>query len=214
VTERTRLIFVCNPNNPTGTTVTPAAMEAFLARVPERVAIVLDEAYYEYAAGPGYFESLEHLRAGRRNLIVLRSFSKVYGLAGLRVGYALAHEGTIDYMERARPPFNVNCLAQVAALAALEDAEHVRRSLQANEAARTYFYRALDALGLPYIPTHTNFMAMDVGRPGAQVSGPLLERGYITTATDAWGVPNHVRFSFGTVQENEAFVAALSEVLA
>jgi histidinol-phosphate aminotransferase len=214
ITNRTRLVFVCNPNNPTGTIVDPEALEAFLAKVPERVAVVLDEAYYEYAAGPGYYESLGRLRAGQRNLIVLRSFSKIYGLAGLRVGYMLAHEETIDYMERARPPFNVNRMAQVAALAALEDEAHVRRSLATNEAAKAFFCRALAALGVSYIPSHTNFMAMDVGRPGAQVSGPLLERGFITTATDAWGVPHHVRFSYGMPEENEAFIAALREVLA
>jgi histidinol-phosphate aminotransferase len=211
VTGRTRLVFVCNPNNPTGTAVDAAAMEAFLARVPERVPVVVDEAYYEYAVNPSFPRSVEYLQSGRRNLIVLRSFSKVYGLAGLRIGYMLAHEDVIDYMERARPPFNVNRLAQVAALAALGDDEHVRRSIEANRVAKDFFYRELAALGLSYIPTHTNFMAVDVGRPGAEVSGPLLERGFITTATDGWGVPKHVRFSFGTPEENATFVAALGE---
>lgn len=213
ITDHTRLIFVCNPNNPTGTVVNAAAVESFLERVPERVMVVLDEAYYEFAVGPDYPRSVEYLRAGRQNLIVLRTFSKVYGLAGLRVGYMLAGENVIDYMERARTPFNVNRLAQVAALAALDDDEHVRRTLEANEAAKDFFYRELEGLGLRYIPTYTNFIAVDVGRPGAEVSGPLLERGFITTATDAWGVPNHVRFSFGTPEENAAFVAALREVV-
>jgi histidinol-phosphate aminotransferase len=213
ITDRTRLIFICNPNNPTGTMVDAAAVEAFLERAPERVAVVLDEAYYDFAVGPDYPRSVEYLRAGRQNLIVLRTFSKVYGLAGLRVGYMLANENVIDYMGRARTPFNVNRMAQVAALAALDDDEHVRRTLEANEAAKPFFYRELEALGLRYIPTHTNFIAVDVGRPGAEVSGPLLERGFITTATDAWGVPNHVRFSFGTPEENESFVAALSEII-
>jgi len=212
VTERTRLIFVCNPNNPTGTVVGGAAVESFLERVPERVVVVMDEAYYEFAVGPDYPRSLEYLHAGRKNLVVLRTFSKVYGLAGLRVGYMLASENVIDYMERTRPPFNVNRMAQVAALAALDDDEHVRRTLEANEAAKEFFYRELEKLGLRYIPTHTNFIALDVGRPGAEVSGPLLERGFITTALDAWGVPNHVRFSFGTPEENETFVKALREV--
>ena len=126
ITDRTRLVFVCNPNNPTGTVVDAATIEAFLERVPERVPVVLDEAYYEYAVNPDYPRSVEYLRAGRPNLIVLRSFSKVYGLAGLRVGYMLANEKVIDYMERTRPPFNVNRLAQVDALAALGDGEHGR----------------------------------------------------------------------------------------
>ncbi|MBN1812255.1 MAG: histidinol-phosphate transaminase [Anaerolineae bacterium] len=215
VGDDTRLIFLCNPNNPTGTAVDAAAMEAFLERVPERVPVVVDEAYYEYAiVNPDYAGcSVEYLRDGRKNLIVLRSFSKVYGLAGLRVGYMLANEGVIDYGERARPPFNVNRLAQVAALAALDDDEHVQRSIEANEAAKRFFYAELAALGLRYIPTYTNFIAVDVGRPGAEVSGPLLERGFITTATDGWGVPHHVRFSFGTPEENEAFIAALKEIV-
>ncbi|MBN1975811.1 MAG: histidinol-phosphate transaminase [Anaerolineae bacterium] len=215
VGDKTRLVFVCNPNNPTGTVVNADAMEVFLERVPERIPVVVDEAYYEYAvADPGYAgRSVDYLRDGRKNLIVLRSFSKVYGLAGLRVGYMLAGEEMIDYAERARPPFNVNRLAQVAALAALDDDEHVRRSLESNEAAKRFFYRELAALGLRYIPTHTNFMAVDVGRPGSEVSGSLLERGFITTATDGWGVPNHVRFSFGAPEENAAFIAALGETV-
>ena len=189
------------------------SLEAFLERAPERVMVVVDEAYYEFAVGPDYPRSVEYLRAGRENLIVLRTFSKVYGLAGARVGYMLAHEKVIDYMDRVRIPFNVNRLAQTAALAALDDGEHVQRTLEANEAAKDFFYRELEGLGLPYIPTYTNFIAADVGRPGAEVSGPLLEHGFITTATDAWGVPNHVRFSFGTPEENAAFVAALREVI-
>ena len=213
VTERTRLVFLCNPNNPTGTMVDAEAVEAFLNRVPESVPVVLDEAYYQYVSNPDYTRSMEHLRAGRQNLIVLRSFSKGYGLAGLRVGCMLAHERVVDYMERARPAFNVNRLAQVAALAALEDDEHVRRSVEANEASKDFFYRELTALGLRYIPTHTNFLTISVGRPGAEVSGQLLERGFITTALDGWGLPNHVRFSFGTPEENEAFVGALGAIL-
>jgi histidinol-phosphate aminotransferase len=212
-TERTRLVFVCNPNNPTGTMVSAEQLEAFLQRIPERVAVVVDEAYYEYVSDGQRPRTLEAIRGGRENLIVLRSFSKVYGLAGLRVGYMLAHEKVIDYMERARPPFNVNSLAQVAALAALGDEEHVRRSVEANQAAKAFFCRALDALGVPYTPSHTNFLAVDVGRPASQVSGPLLERGFLTTALDNWGVPHHLRFSFGTPEENEDFVAALGEVL-
>lgn len=213
ITDRTRLVFVCNPNNPTGTMVDARTFEAFLKRVPERVAVVLDEAYYRYVASADYPRGVEYLRAGRQNLILLRSFSKTYGLAGLRVGYMLASEEVVDYIERVRSPFNVNRLAQVAALAALGDDEHVRRSVEANEAAKDFFYRELTALGLGYIPTHTNFIALDVGRPGTEVSGLLLERGFITTALDSWGVPNHVRFSFGTPEENEAFVAALREIV-
>ena len=197
ITERTRLVFVCNPNNPTGTTVDTGSMELFLEEIPESVPVVLDEAYYEYAVGPGYFDSTKHIRGGRENLIVLRSFSKVYGLAGLRVGYLLGHERLVDYAERARPPFNVNRLAQVAAVAALDDEEHVRRSVETNEVAKAFFYRELDGLRLNYIDTHTNFIAVDVGRPGIEVSSALLQRGFVTTPLEGWGVPGHIRFSFG-----------------
>ena len=212
VTDRTRLIFICNPNNPTGTAVDAASLDTFLDRVPDRIPVVVDEAYYEYAVDDDYPRTVETIRAGRENLIALRSFSKVYGLAGLRVGYMLASEAMIDYGERARPPFNVNRMAQVAALAALDDENHVRRSLAANEAAKAFFYPELAALGLRAIPTRTNFMAVGVSRPGAEVSGRLLQRGFLTTAMDGWGVPDHVRFSFGLPEENEAFVAALAEV--
>ncbi|NLE45205.1 MAG: histidinol-phosphate transaminase [Chloroflexi bacterium] len=213
ITDRTRLVFVCNPNNPTGTVIPTRAFETFLDEVPANVPVVVDEAYFEYAVDADFFSSVERLRAGQDNLIVLRSFSKVYGLAGLRVGYMVASEAVIDYIERARPPFNVNRLAQVAALAALGDSEHVRRSLEANEAARQFFYRELAAIGLYSIPTRTNFMAVDVGRPGTEVARPLLERGFIITALDGWGLPGHIRFSFGTPEENQAFVAALRELL-
>jgi histidinol-phosphate aminotransferase len=213
ITDSTQLIFVCNPNNPTGTAVGAAKMEAFLDRVPAHIPVVADEAYYEYAVNPDYPRSVEYLRNGHPNLIVLRSFSKIYGLAGLRVGYMMASEEIIDYVERARPPFNVNRLAQVGALAALEDEEHVERSLEANDAAKSFFYHELSKLGLRYIPTYTNFIAVDVGRPGTEVSKSLLEQGFITTATDGWGVPNHVRFSFGLPAENEAFASALASAL-
>jgi histidinol-phosphate aminotransferase len=126
----------------------------------------------------------------------------------------LASERLIDYAERARPPFNVNRMAQVGALAALDDDEHVRRSLEANKVAKRFFYSQLPLLGLPHIPTRTNFLAIDVGRPAAEVSGPLLQRGFITTALDGWGVAHHLRFSFGLPDENEAFAAALREIIA
>jgi histidinol-phosphate aminotransferase len=213
ISERTHLVFVCNPNNPTGTMVDSGDLAAFVQRVPERILVVVDEAYYEYVSDEHRPRTLEAIRGGQENLIVLRSFSKVYGLAGLRVGYMLAHEKVVDYMERARPPFNVNRLAQVAALAALDDEDHVQRSVQANESAKAFFYARLDALGVRYIPTQTNFVAIDVERPASQVSGPLLARGFLTTALDNWGVPHHLRFSFGTVEENKAFVEALEDVL-
>lgn len=213
VTDSTRLIFICNPNNPTGTAVDATSMEWFMERVPARIPVVVDEAYYEYAVDDTYPRSVDYIRSGQENLVILRSFSKVYGLAGLRVGYMIASKAMIDYAERARPPFNVNRMAQVGARAALEDLHHVQRSLTANKAARAFFYEEMARLGLAYIPTRTNFMAVDVSRPGAEISDPLLQRGFLTTATDGWGVPEHVRFSFALPADNVAFVDALSEVI-
>jgi histidinol-phosphate aminotransferase len=213
INERTQLAFVCNPNNPTGTVVDATTMEAFLERVPEQVAVVLDEACYEYITDLYTIRSVAHLRAGRQNLIVLRSFSKVYGLAGLRLGTMLAHEQGIDNMERARSPFNVSRLAQVAALAALGDDKHVRRSIEADEAAKAFFYQALAELDRRFILSYANFVAFDTGRPGNEISDPLLERGFITTPLDNWGVPNHVRFSFGAPEEDKLFTAALKELV-
>ncbi len=215
ITPRTRLVFVCNPNNPTGTAVNAQQVEAFLQRVPQRVPVAFDEAYYEYAlaSGSDFPRSVDALRAGQPNLIVLRSFSKIYGLAGLRVGYLLAQPAVVDYLERARPPFNVNRLAQVAALAALDDDEHVRRSVAANEEARAFFSRELAGLGLAYLPTRTNFVAVRVERPSGEVARALLERGFVTTPLDGWGVPGWLRFSFGLPEENRAFIAALKEVV-
>lgn len=213
ITPRTRLVFVCNPNNPTGTTVGAAEVEALLARVPDDVLVVVDEAYLEYATRRDFPDLLVELRNGRRNLILLRTFSKIYGLAGLRVGYAYAHPDVIVYLNRVRPVFNVNALAQVAALAALEDDIHVARSRAHAAESRVFFEHALTSLGLRPIPTETNFIAVDVGDDTAVSSG-LREHGFTVTPLAGWGVPGCIRITFGTPAQNEQFMVALSDVLA
>lgn len=212
ITPRTRLVFVCNPNNPTGTTNGADEVRAFLAAVPEDVLVVMDEAYVEFATRPDYPDLLPELRDGRRNLLLLRTFAKIHGLAGLRLGYAYGDPELIAYLERARPTFNVNLLAQAAGLAALADTEHVARSRAHADASRAYVTAELRAMGLEPLPGETNFVAVDVGDDGA-VSDALRERGFTITPLSGWGLPGLIRISFGTEEQNRSFIAALRDAL-
>lgn len=212
VTDRTRLIFVCNPNNPTGTTNTTDEVMRFLARVPEDVLVVMDEAYIEFVEQVDYPDLRNELRNGRQNLLLLRTFAKIHGLAGLRLGYAFGHPDVVGYLERARPTFNVNMLAQVAGRAALDDEEHVARSRAHTQQSRAFFEHELRAMGLAPVPSATNFVAVKVGDDMA-VTERLLERGFTVTPLSGWGIPEHIRISFGTEEENRRFVAALRDVL-
>ncbi|MFO7166499.1 MAG: histidinol-phosphate transaminase [Chloroflexota bacterium] len=213
ITDRTRLLLVCNPNNPTGTTNSAAEMSRLLARVPDDVLVVVDEAYIEFVDRPDYPDLLGELRGGRRNLLLLRTFAKIYGLAGLRLGYAFGHPDVIGYLDRARPTFNVNALAQAAALAALEDQEHVARSREHAIACRQRFEQELRALGLSPVPTQTNFVAVPVPDDAAMTEA-LLERGISVTPLAGWGLPGHIRISFGTDEENQRLFEALRALLA
>jgi histidinol-phosphate aminotransferase len=212
VTDRTRLVLVCNPNNPTGTTNTAAEMRRLLDRIPDDVLVVVDEAYIEFVDQPDYPDMLAELRAGRRNLLLLRTFAKIYGLAGLRLGYAFGHADVVGYLDRARPTFNINALAQAAGLAALEDEEHVRRSREHAARCRALFERELHALGLRPVPSQTNFVAVAVADDVA-LTAALLERGFTVTPLSAWGVPGHIRISYGTDDENARFFETLRDVL-
>lgn len=212
ITPRTRLLYVCNPNNPTGTTLGAAEVQAFLAHVPEHVLVVMDEAYFEYATRPDFPDMVAELRNGRTNLIILRTFAKIHGLAGLRLGYAYADSAVIDYLHRVRPPFNVNAIAQAGGLAALDDTAHIERTLVHTAASRDLFQRELRALGLEPIPSETNFVAVHVGDDLAVAEG-LAQRGYGVTPISSWGVPGCIRISYGTPEQNVGFLAALAEVL-
>lgn len=213
ITDRTRLLLVCNPNNPTGTTNSAAEMARLLERVPDDVLVVVDEAYVEFVDRPDYPDTLAELRAGRPNLLVLRTFAKIYGLAGLRLGYAFGHPQLIAYLDRARPTFNVNALAQAAGLAALDDQQHLERSRAYAAACRALFERELRALGLSPVPSQTNFVAVPVPRDDADVAAALMDRGFTVTPLGAWGLPGHIRISFGADDENARFFAALRAVL-
>ena len=212
ITPRTKLLFVCNPNNPTGTSNSAAEVQALLERVPEDVLIVMDEAYVEFVSRADYPDMLAELRAGRKNLLVLRTFAKIYGLAGLRLGYALGNPELIGYLERARPAFNVNMLAQIAGTAAISDHEHVARSRAHAETERAFFNRELAALGITPIPSETNFVAFAVGDDMA-VTEALMMRGFTVTPLGIWGLPGLIRVSFGLHDENIRFISALRDVL-
>lgn len=212
LTPRTRVVFLANPNNPTGTIFRRGQWERFLARVPEDVCVVLDEAYFEYVEDPEYPCGLDYLDR-HPGLIVTRTFSKIYGLAGLRIGYGVGALEVMDGLARLRQPFNVNLLAQVAACAALDDDAHVEASRQRVRAGRRRWSQACAALGLDFVPSHANFVLIRVGS-GKAVTEALLQRGVIVRPMDAYGFSEHVRITFGTEAEDERTIAALEAVLA
>jgi len=212
VNEHTKMFFITNPNNPTGTIVTADQVEAVLEALPERCILVLDEAYYEYADDPGYTRSVEWIKQGR-NVIALRTFSKIYALAGLRVGYGIAPANLVALLERVRLPFNVSSVAQAGAVASLKDPNQVARTREQNRRSKEYYYREFEKLGLPYTPTQANFVWVDLQRDCKKVFVELLKRGVIVRTGDIFGYPTHIRVTTGTDEQSERFIATLREVL-
>jgi histidinol-phosphate aminotransferase len=211
IDDRTRIIWLANPNNPTATIYKREAWERLLARVPDHVVIVADEAYFEFVRDPDYPNALEYLAAQPR-LIVLRTFSKIFGLAGLRVGYGVAHPEMVNLLNNVRQPFNINLLAQAAVMAAMDDAEYVRRTLEVNAAGIEYLEREFRRLGVPYVPTQGNFFMADVD-DGVKVYNALLRKGVIVRPMHGYGFPRHVRISVGLAEENRKLIEALAAVL-
>ncbi|MCW8867435.1 MAG: aminotransferase class I/II-fold pyridoxal phosphate-dependent enzyme, partial [Marinobacter sp.] len=213
VTDRTRLVFVANPNNPTGTVHTSDAIEAFLKKIPENVLVVLDEAYCEYLTGDQYPDGVE-LLARFPNLIVCRTFSKAWGLAALRVGYSISSPAIADILNRVRQPFNVDTVALSAATAVLEDEDYLQRSRDVNTAGLRQLQEAFDRMGLSYIPSAGNFVAVEVGEQAMGVYQSLLAHGVIVRPIGGYGMPRHLRVSVGLQEENERFIDALAQALA
>lgn len=214
VSPKTRMIFLCNPNNPTGTIFRQNDLETFLKKVPESVIVVIDEAYAEYATDKEYPQSLDFVREGK-NVIVLRTFSKIYGLAGLRVGYGIARASIIKPLTIVKMPFNVNRLAQAAATAALEDASHVQKSQKLNREGIDTAMKAVKAMGLSALPTQANFICIDLGdRSADTVFLELMRRGVIIRPLTSFGMPNAIRVTIGTPDQIERFLTAFKEVLA
>lgn len=211
INERTRLVFIANPNNPTGTTITTADFEAFLEGLPSHVIVVLDEAYKEYVDAPDSPRAIDYIE--NHNVIALHTFSKAYAIAGTRCGYGLARPDLIGYLQQVRGPFNVNTLAQVAAIAGLADQDHITHSVEVNAAGRQQLQTAFDAMGLDYVPSQANFVLVNVGVDSQEIFTPLLKQGVIVRTGTPFGLPNWLRVTIGTREMNERFISALREVL-
>ncbi len=213
ITQKTKAVFVCNPNNPTGGMKTRAEWEEFLEQVPENVLIVVDQAYREYVEDPEYPDGLEYLGSGKK-LLVLRTFSKIYGLAGLRVGYGVGDPELVAYINRVREPFNVNLMAQIAARAALADEEFLEKSRAMVRAGMDQINRGLEEMGLEYLPSAANFILFSTPYPCRELYPRLLQKGVIFRPADIFCLPKHFRVTVGTEEENARFLQALREVLA
>jgi histidinol-phosphate aminotransferase len=213
ISHRTRLVFVCNPNNPTGTIVTAAEVAAFVDRVPDHTLVVFDEAYGELVASDAFPDTLAYIRQGRLNVMVLRTFSKVYGLAGIRLGYGVAMPSVLAPLAEIREPFAVNRLAQVAGLAALKDTAFLEKTVTANHEGRLFLYHAFDRLGLRYAESHTNFCLVEVGPQAAAVSQRLFDGGIRVRPCAGYDLPDHLRVTVGDSEQNARLVEALEEAL-
>ena len=212
VNEKTRIVFVANPNNPTGTWVDAAALRQFIQKLPPSTLVVVDEAYIEYVDDASFPDTSRWL-AEFPNLVVTRTFSKAYGLAGLRVGYALAHPDVAGLLNRVRQPFNVNSVALAAARAALEDEEHLRKSVATARDGMRQVEAGLDQLGVHHSPSQGNFLLIDCGRPAAAVYEDMLRQGVIVRPVGNYQLPNHLRLTMGTQPQNQRMLAALKHAL-
>lgn len=207
VNERTRILFIANPNNPTGTINNKKEFDHLMEDIPEGVLVIVDEAYYEYVTDPDYADSMKWFRDGK-DILILRTFSKIHGLAGLRIGYGIASQDIIIEMNRLRPPFNTNSLGQIAALAALADEEHISRSREINEEGKIFLYKELEGMNIPYVPTEANFIYIPV-RDSLSIYEALLKRGVIIRPMG----PDAIRVTIGLPEENQRFIEALKTIM-
>ncbi|UJF36174.1 histidinol-phosphate transaminase [Paenibacillus hexagrammi] len=213
ITDRTKIVWICNPNNPTGTMNTDEEIKAFLSKVPSNVLVVLDEAYCEYNTTGEYPDSIELIKQ-YENVISLRTFSKIYGLASLRIGYGVGHPSVIRTINQVREPFNTTRMAQAAAIAAIQDNKFIEKCRTANSAGLAYLTEQFAKLGLTAFPAHGNFVMVDVGRPAAAVFEGLLRKGIIVRGGHQLDFPTSIRVTIGSSEQNEKFIAALTQVLA
>ncbi len=213
VSDKTKMVFVCNPNNPTGNIMTKDELDYLVANLPDDILLVLDEAYFEFArVNPDYPNGLDYL-AKRPNTVIIRTFSKVAGLAGLRVGYMISSPQIISEMSKVKNVFNSNRLAQIAGVAALADQEHINKTVELNYQSLALMTKFFDEKGLSYAPANSNFIWVDVARDSRIVNEELLKRGVIIRPGFLWGQDNYIRVSSGTIEQTKRFIAALSEVL-
>ncbi len=208
ITPKTRIVFIANPNNPTGTMNAKAEMDRFMDRVPDHLIVAVDEAYFEYVTHADYPDSLDSLKTGK-NVLALRTFSKIYGLAGLRIGYGITTPEIAELMNKVRQPFNTNSLAQVGALAALADRKHVEKSIAINNEGKQFLYQTFQRLGVSYIPTETNFIMFETRLDGRELYTTLLKQGVIIRPMGG----NRLRVTIGLPEENARFVSELEKIV-
>jgi histidinol-phosphate aminotransferase len=208
ITSSTKIVFIANPNNPTGTMNTKAEFERFMKRIPEGILVVCDEAYCEYITKPDYPDGMKYLAQGK-DILILRTFSKMYGLAGLRIGYGIGRKDIIGEMNKLRPPFNTSSIAQKAALWALQDENHLQRTREINEQGKTYLYKELDSIGMKYVPTEANFIFMPLEHDAHTLYTILLKQGVIVRPMGQ----HEIRVTIGLPEENKRFIDALKKVM-
>ena len=211
ITLKTKIVFIANPDNPTGTYVNKKEVEEFMRGLPRNLIVYFDEAYYELVEKSDFPDSLKYLKS--RNVIIARTFSKAYGLSGLRIGYGISSPKIIDYLNRVREPFNVNSLAQVAAFAALDDGAHLLRTRRLLREGKDYLYKNLQKLNLSYVESVTNFILIKTGPRARKIYKELLKKGVIVRDMRAWGMNDFIRVTIGTSQENRKFIQALKETI-
>jgi histidinol-phosphate aminotransferase len=208
IAPKTKIVFIANPNNPTGTMNTKAEMDRFMARVPDHVIVAVDEAYFEYVTHADYPDSLDYLKTGK-NVLALRTFSKIYGLAGLRIGYGITTPEIAELMNKVRQPFNTNALGQIGAMAALADRKHVEKSIAVNNEGKQFLYQSFGQLGVSYLPTETNFILFETSLEGKDVYTELLKQGVIIRPMGG----KKLRVTIGLPEENKRFVAELEKIV-
>lgn len=212
ISPATKLVFLCNPNNPTGTVIPADELRGFVDKVPENVLVVIDEAYHEYAVDPEYRSSVDLVRE-KKNVFVIRTFSKIYSMAAARIGYGIGQPEIIDAINHVRPPFNVNSIAQAGALASLDDEQHVAESRNINQVGKEMITRLFDELGMKYLPSNTNFVCVDTGRDSAWMFDQLAARGVIVRNLSGYGLTTSLRVSIGKPEEMKAFVSAMKDII-
>ncbi len=212
INEKTKLIYLCSPNNPTGSILPKKELEHFMDQVPENVIVVFDEAYGEYVETGDFVSGISYLNK-KSNVIVLKTFSKIYGLAALRIGYAITDPKIAALLNRTRMPFSVNNLAQIAAAAALNDQEHVNNSRELNRVGKDYLYQNIAELGLTYVPSEANFVFIDLKRDAGEIYDKMLSQGVIIRKADSFKYPTHIRVTIGTIEQNQRMIKALKLAL-
>lgn len=212
ITDRTKLVYICSPNNPTGTYLSRQDLAHLLDQIPDGVLVVLDAAYNQYATAEDYTTGVEFVRQGYP-ILVLQTFSKIYALAGIRVGFGIAPQSVIQKILKVKEPFNVNSLAQIAAITALGDEEHYEKSLAENTKGRKQLYEAFDEMNIPYTVSMSNFILAKLGPNAGTIYQELLSRGIILRYGDTWGLPEHIRISVGTLEENQIVIQNLREII-